>query len=961
AAAALARPGAALAAQLRVVSLLSGEAAVCTVVDRRRLVEATVEGTWADLVAACAEAPPLPRCDQPGLGVTYTGRSLLVEYDTARYDAGYAARLAGYLTAALTAVGTDPERPCTATDLLSEAERADQLHGRSGPAVTLPDRPVHELIAQQARATPEAPAVIAGGVTWSHARLDAAADRVARWLLARGVAAEEVVALAASRGPEWTAAIIGILRAGAAYLPIEADHPPARVATLLERAGARLLLTDDTLAEVLTGPAPEPRPFPEVGPGRLAYVYFTSGSTGLPKGAMCEHAGMANHLLAKIRDFALGAGDRVVQNARASFDISLWQALAPLLTGGASVTAGRDEVLDVPRFLRTLADGGATVLQLVPSYLDVLLTHLERHGLGLGGVHTVSVTGEAVPKALVLRLLRRCPGIRLINAYGATEASDDTTHEVITTPPAEELVPVGVPIANVTVTVLGPGDTLVPLGSPGEITFTGVCVGRGYVNEPGRTAEVFTEDPLRPGRRMYRTGDYGRWLPTGHLEFHGRRDEQVKVHGVRIELGEVEGAMLTHPAVRAACVVVTTSPAGKGLAGFYTGAVAAADLAAHLATVLPAASVPAALHPVDALPVNANGKVDRRALTELAAARPAPTADGDPPRTETERRIAAAWAGLLDRPVESIGREDHFFELGGSSLAALRLVAGLGGLVSLDDLVRNPVLAALAAAADGTGRTGTVLRLLAGPATGAALALVCLPYAAGAAITFRPLAAALTAADPRVAVYALQAPGHDLGRRDEPLSEQAELAKLLADEVAGLAGDGTPVVLWGHSSGAALAIDLGQRLGARVRHVFLGARLLESPAQLTAEVATVTATTDHALASSPVVLEGLADVELSDADLAFVGRVYRHDTRCANQFLLAGADTRLSCPVTVVVGRDDPLTAGYRDRYARWREFAADVRLAELDGGHLFCRTHPAEVAALVLGRAVSGDGGSGP
>jgi acyl-coenzyme A synthetase/AMP-(fatty) acid ligase len=437
-------------------------------------------------------------------------------------------------------------------------------------------------------------------------------------------------------------------------------------------------------------------------------VYFTSGSTGLPKGAMCEHAGMVNHLLAKIADFALGPDSVVVENAQASFDISLWQLIAPLLTGGRTHIVAQEEILDVRRFLDTIVKYDATAIQVVPSYLDVLLRETERNPRDVGRLAYVGVTGEAISKPLVNRFFAQHPGLRMVNGYGATEASDDTTHEVMAGPPAEDLVPVGRPVNNVTVYILGPGDELRPLGSAGEIAFSGVCVGRGYINDPERTAEAFADDPFRPGERMYRSGDYGRWLPSGTLEFHGRRDEQVKINGIRIELGEVEARLLDHPEVLTASVIVVKLPgAGKSLVGFYTGTPDPDAVRDHLRSVLPALSVPSRLHRVDALPLNTNGKVDKKILaaTALDADAPAPALK-EPPATETERRIAEVWAQALDRPVADIGRDGHFFELGGGSLTALRVVATLDGLIGLRDLLEEPRLRQLAARAENNGSAG---------------------------------------------------------------------------------------------------------------------------------------------------------------------------------------------------------------------------------------------------------------
>ena len=932
------------AAVARVVSLLAGEPEVTIgYADRddaagsrpAALRVVAPGGSWRELVRAVQHALTSPdRSAQPfdvqvrsrpgsppepgtaALTVTYAAGGLDL---ASAFDAEYLARVAGYLSRALASLVADPDQDYHKVDLLSAAERHHLVHERGGPDRPLPDRPFHQLFADQAGRTPQAPAVVHAGSTWSYQRLDRAANAIAHALLADGVQAEDVVAIATRRHPGWVAAVIGALRAGAAYLPVEPTYPPARVATLLEQSRCATVLADAgvrlpagtgpvrirVVDEILAAAGPDQQRDPgvPVGLDQLAYIYFTSGSTGTPKGAMCEHRGMVNHLLAKIDDFGLGADDIVVQNAQLSFDISLWQFAAALMVGAGTLLVSREDTLDVPRFLDLVTGGRATVLQVVPSYLDILLRQVERQPRDLTPLRLICVTGEAVTAALVHRWFARYPRISLVNAYGATEASDDTTHEIMSAPPDSALVPVGRPVNNVTVYVLGPGDRLQPLGSPGELAFSGICVGRGYLHDPVRTAEVFGPDPYQAGQRMYRTGDFGRWLPSGSLEFHGRRDEQVKVHGVRIELGEVESRLLEHPEVAGAAVVVTAPPgADASLTGFYTTDthLDGDRLRHHLGTVLPASAVPARLHRLDALPLTENGKVDKAALTRSALALAVPVGSADrEPRTPVQQRIAQAWAQALRRPADQIGLDAHFFDIGGTSLSALRVVAALDGLVSLDQLVRFPVLRGLAAAVDGAGAATEAGALLRPLTDGDAWALVCLPAAAGVAIAFRPLAEAIAARDPHAAVYGLQPPGHDLGRPDEVTLEVAELAKLVADEAAGL---GRPLALFGHGAGAALALEVARRLGATVRHVFIAARLPAPTADLAREIATVAAAADADLVAELIEGSAVGAVELSPADRAQIARVYRHDTRAANQYLidLAAAPAPLPVPVTSV-------------------------------------------------------------
>src|ERR1051326_1617178 len=282
---------------------------------------------------------------------------------------------------------------------------------------------------------------------------------------------------------------------------------------------------------------------------------------------------MLNHLFAKIDDLRIGEGDVVAQTAPQCFDISLWQLLSPLLDGGRTLIVDQETILDAKRFIDKTIERRVDVVQVVPSYLEVLVSYLAQHPRDLPDLRCVSVTGEALKKELVQRWFAAQPGIRLVNAYGLTETSDDTNHEIMDTVPQRERVPLGRPINNVRVYVVDEHLSPVPLGAPGEIVFAGVCVGRGYINDPERTRQAFLADPHREGRRLYRSGDYGRWLPEGKLEFIGRRDSQVKISGFRIEIGEIEEGLFRVPGVREGAVVVTAGRAGRNgrLAAFYSG------------------------------------------------------------------------------------------------------------------------------------------------------------------------------------------------------------------------------------------------------------------------------------------------------------------------------------------------------------------------------------------------------
>jgi amino acid adenylation domain-containing protein len=648
--------------------------------------------------------------------------ALRLRYRTDVLDTESASRIAGYHRTALEQLADDPGAEPRRGSLLSAEELRHQLEDLGGPQRELPDRPVHELIEERAAAQPDAVAVVCGDRQWTYRELNARANQLGRALLARGLHREEVVAVVMERDLEWVAAVLAVYKSGGVYLALEPHFPAGRIGTALTRAECRLVLTEErsstTLDEALeTLPGVERLPVDAawaedhadddlgvpVGLDQLAYVLFTSGSTGEPKGVLCEHAGLLNHLFAKIDDLALTKGEVVPQTGPQCFDISIWQMVAGLVLGGRTLVVPQDVVLDVERFVDTLVESRAAVLQVVPSYLDVVLTYLEQHPRELPDLHTICPTGDFLKKELVERWFAAHPGIPMVNTYGLTETSDDAVHEVMDRVPDRDRVPLGLPIQNVHVDVVDEYGTPVPLGAPGLIVFSGVCVGRGYINDPERTARAFTTDPNRPGQRLMMSGDYGRWLPDGKLDYLGRRDNQVKIRGFRIEIGEIENALLRVPGVRdGAAVVAEGADRTKHLVAFYSGPapIETGELREGLAGSVPDYMVPALFHWREALPLTANGKIDRTTLTALAGELLTGTRDHVAPATPTERRLAAIWSTVLGVPADQIGRQDSFAALGGTSLSAVKLLVALGRAVSLKELQACPDLAHLATLLD---------------------------------------------------------------------------------------------------------------------------------------------------------------------------------------------------------------------------------------------------------------------
>ncbi|MCW3820140.1 non-ribosomal peptide synthetase [Micromonospora sp. DR5-3] len=546
-----------------------------------------------------------------------------------------------------------------------------------------------EQFAQQVRATPEATAVVDGGQEISYARLDRAANRLAHHLRTRGVGPDSLVGVGLERGVDLITALLAVWKAGAAYVPLDPRHPADRIAYVLADTGAPVVVSD-LLKEAPAGTAivhptrdraaieacPDTAPDVRPDPDGAAYAIYTSGSTGRPKGVVISHAGIANRVGWTVGVHKLSAADRVLQKTAIGFDAAGWEVFAPLVSGGTVVLAPLGAERDPAMLARSAADSDVTVLQLVPSVLRLLVQapDLAR----CTALRLVFSAGEQLHAELCQRLLARVD-VEVWNTYGPTECSIDVTAHRFDRAQTSGPVPIGRPIAGMRVLVLGDDGTPVPIGVPGELYAGGVGLARGYLGRPDLTAERFVPDPYgAPGERLYRTGDRVRWRSDGTLEYVGRRDHQVKINGVRIEPGEVEAALAAHPGLHGVAVVAFADPAGvQRLAAYVVpaepGAAVAADaLRAFLRDRLPEAMIPSVFVPLAALPLNANGKLDRAALPapDVAglAARPAYLA----PRDDAERTVAQAWQELLAAAGE-VGVHDDFFQLGGSSLQLTRL------------------------------------------------------------------------------------------------------------------------------------------------------------------------------------------------------------------------------------------------------------------------------------------------
>ncbi|MEV6975751.1 amino acid adenylation domain-containing protein [Kitasatospora sp. NPDC093806] len=617
------------------------------------------------------------------------GLAFTVEYATDLFDAASVDRLAHRFGVLLAAAAEAPETVLSRLPLLDAAERRTVVTEWNATARPVPAGGVHELVAAAAARTPDAPALEHAGVTTSYAELTAGAERCAARLRALGVGPETVVAVHAGPTPALVTALLGVLKAGAAFTTLDPALPERRLRTLLELSGARLVLTDGDPAwlpdglTVLPIEGPEDSDAPAVAtlpaePESLACVFFTSGTTGTPKGSMFTHRGLVNFTLAMAEEFRLAPGDRFLQLASTGFDVLLEELFPALATGATVVLPGARLLADGVDLTGYLAEHRITGLELTTAYWHDWTAELARTGTTPPPeLRFVAMGGERVRRDRLAAWQRF--GVPLVHVYGLTEVScTSTTKRVTAEPVGGDALPIGRPLPNTTVHLLDPAGQPVPIGSPGELHLGGAGLARGYLGRPGLTAERFVPDPFgAPGARLYRTGDLARHRADGEVEFIGRADQQVKIRGHRIEPGEVEAQLAERPEVGAAAVIVREDePGERRLVGYVVAAPGTEpdvfELRAALRERLPEYLVPSALVLLPALPLNGNGKLDRGALPRPGRAELAGGA-AVAPRTPAEREIADLAGELLGLP--AVGVHDNLFDLGLHSLLAARFAA----------------------------------------------------------------------------------------------------------------------------------------------------------------------------------------------------------------------------------------------------------------------------------------------
>jgi amino acid adenylation domain-containing protein/natural product biosynthesis luciferase-like monooxygenase protein/non-ribosomal peptide synthase protein (TIGR01720 family) len=642
---------------------------------------------------------------------------LNIIYDADRFDCRMMDRLKSHLGMLLQAMVASPDCPVSKLPMLDVDERRRLLLEWNDTAAEYArEKCLHELFSEQALRTPQTVALIFEDRKLTYADLESRANQVAHQLQELGVGPEVIVGLCIERSPEMVIGLLGILKAGGAYLPLEPSYPPERLAFMLEDAQAHVLLTHAGLRERLPDGLPRvlcldtdwqdigrhsPTPPGSTASSRnLAYVIYTSGSTGAPKAAMNEHRAVCNRLQWMQATYGLSESDRVLQKTPFSFDVSVWEFLWPLLHGSSLVIARPDGHKDPVYLADLIRERNVTIAHFVPSMLQAFVDHADIQSCR--SVRCLFASGEALPGSLAARVIAAAPA-QLHNLYGPTEAAVDVSYHPVTAA-VNGTVAIGRPVWNTQLYVLDATMAPVPVGVSGELYIGGEQVGRGYLGRPGLTAERFVANPYgESGSRLYRTGDLVRHSADGILEFLGRIDAQVKIRGLRIEPGEIEAALLRCAGVAQAAVVAWEEASGeKRLVAYLVGAAGVSpeigSVRAQLQRSLPQYMVPAAFVALQTLPLNSNGKLDRKALPLHEGRSDLELRAYVAPRTPMEATLAGIWADVLG--VDTVGVLDNFFDLGGHSLTATRLMsrirAALLAEIPLRELFDAPTVALLA-------------------------------------------------------------------------------------------------------------------------------------------------------------------------------------------------------------------------------------------------------------------------
>ncbi len=887
-------------------------------------------------------------------------------YSTDLFDASTMARMAGHFETMLEAIVADPEQKVSRLPMLTAAEKLQLAQWNQTETEFPRELCIHELVEAQAARTPNAIAVEYADQRLTYRELVERANQLAHFLRRRGVERESRVGICLRRSLELPVALLAVLKAGGACVPLDPAYPKERLEYMLEDSQTALVLTQPGLlaevtdfnAEMVTLDADwnsfsresTENVRSDVKPDNLAYLIYTSGSTGKPRGVLLTHLGLVNHNAAAVKLFGITPADRMAQFASISFDIAIEEIFPTWIAGAALVIREEDASLAVGDFLRWVSERKVTALDLPTAYWHELVGELSESTLKLPESLRIVIVGGEKASSTKLAAWRKVAGsrVRWVNTYGPTETSvivtafePDSSEEI----PA--ILPIGRPIANTKIHILDANLQPLPVGIPGDLYVSGPGLARGYLNRPEVTAEKFISDPFaaQPGARMYKTGDVARYLASGEIEFAGRTDDQVKIRGYRVELKEIESVLGSYAAVREVVVVARETDGGKNLVAYVVPAreqvPTGSELRAYLKQRLPHYMVPSAFVLLEAMPKTPNGKVDRRGMP---APKPADFTEPNEyiaPTDELEKQLTKIWAAVLSK--ESIGIRDNFFDLGGHSLLAARLMhrieQTLGQRLPLAALLQAPTVEQFAALLRQEGWSASWSSLVAIQAEGSRPPFFCVHGVGGNVVGFRDLARHM---GPEQPFYALQPQGLD-GQRP-CLTSVPEMAERYLREIRRVQPEG-PYRIGGYSFGGLVAYEMAQQLRAQEQEVSLLALFDTYPGKMESRASQMRNLSKLPLKEALLFLVKKGSFVMMTLrkrlELQMLPRALRN-VRQACAAAAAGYDVQPYDGQVTLFRVKEKSAGSLDDPYAIWwRVAAGGVDLREISGDHLSLLKEP--------------------
>lgn len=912
-----------------------------------------------------------------------------VQYSTDLFEPDTIERLLDHYMNVLEAIVKDPTTCFSQIPLLSEKEKDTILvKWNDTEEHLLSDTTLHETFVRRMDKQREATAIISGRQAYRYADLNAAAENLALYLRDVCTEPDALIAVSLDRSPEFVIAILAVLKSGCAYVPLDPAHyTDEHLNNTMQQVGAEVLLCrrknedcallngsiqtiyiDDIIREGISNQkynvAAEPltsitstKETSQLNDNRksesLAYVICSSGSTGRAKAIAIRHRGILNNLLDLNQRFAVGPGDRVLFLSSPSFDMSVYETLGILIAGGSLVVPEASLLKEPTHWLDLLIKNQVTIWNSAPALLELVVAELERaDDIFLPKLRLVLLGGDWIPVSLPDRLRVYAPNVSVIALGGATEASiHSTIYPVGETNDNWTSIPYGKPMANQRVYVLDRWMQPTPVGVPGELYIGGIGLAREYIGLPEITAKRFIECTLpdQQPERLFRTGDMVRWQRDGVLELIGRIDFQAKVHGLRVDLSDIESVLCSCEGIKEAVVVASSSDKGSAaLVAYYVETpgekVIAMELRKRLTKILPIYMIPSSFRKIDSLPKNSNGKVDRLALTKIKSS--SDEAARQEPTNTLEARILALWKEILG--IDDIGVDDDFFEIGGDSFTAIRLARSIEGGLPVVDLFKHRTVRMLANnLRSSSSREVELLHRLTPISECNTISLVCIPYGGGNVSVYQSLADALP---PNIALWSVALPGHDPGRPGEEFASWEKVAEDCCSEIMKKI-DG-PIAIYGQCSGSSIAVYLTHLLEMRGRDigtVYVGAALPDVDPVSTTEQSNSTA--DDELQSYLKMIGGF-DGALDGSEMKEIIAAVRHDMLDHAHFFEMNYNEplfKLQTPLHCILGESDIITNKQEERVADWKSFALCVRSSKIArGNHYFVKHEAIQLAKLL-------------